>query len=74
MKGVRGSRNKHTHADRDRYRAGPHAYCMTVTRAWGLCLVFAGELHVNSAVFIARTSEPVISKHLWASNNAGQIW
>jgi hypothetical protein len=27
-------------------------------------LLFAGELHVDSAVFIARTLEPVISKHL----------
>jgi hypothetical protein len=39
----------------------------------GLCLVFAGELHVNSAAFIARASKPVVSKHLWASNNAGQV-
>jgi hypothetical protein len=36
--------------------------------------LFAGELHVNSAVFIACASEPVISKHLWTSNTAGQVW
>jgi hypothetical protein len=36
--------------------------------------LFASELHVNSAVFIVRTSKPVVSKHLWASNTAGQVW
>jgi hypothetical protein len=36
--------------------------------------LFAGELHVNSAVFITRASEPVVGKHLWASNTAGQVW
>jgi hypothetical protein len=36
--------------------------------------LFAGELHVNSAVFIARASEPVVGKHLLASNTAGQVW
>jgi hypothetical protein len=35
--------------------------------------LFAGELHVDSAVFIARSSEPVNSKHLWASNTAEQV-
>jgi hypothetical protein len=42
--------------------------------AYGGFLLFAGELHVDSAVFIACASEPVISKHLWASNTAGQVW
>jgi hypothetical protein len=33
-------------------------------------------MHVDYAVFIARASEPVVSKHLWASNrpNHGQVW
>jgi hypothetical protein len=34
--------------------------------------LFAGELH--SAVLIARASEPVVGKHLWESNTAGQVW
>jgi hypothetical protein len=25
-------------------------------------------------VFIARALEPVVGKHLWASNTAGQVW
>jgi hypothetical protein len=32
------------------------------------CLWHGGELHDNSAVFIERASEPVVGKHLWASN------
>jgi hypothetical protein len=28
-------------------------------------LLFASELHVDSAVFIAHASEPVVSKYLW---------
>jgi hypothetical protein len=35
---------------------------------------FAGELHINSAVVIVRASEPVVSKHMWALNTAGQVW
>jgi hypothetical protein len=34
--------------------------------------LFAGELHVNSA--IARTLERVVGKHLLASNTAEQVW
>jgi hypothetical protein len=37
-------------------------------------LLFAGKLHIDSAVLIARASEPVVSKHLWATNTAGQVW
>jgi hypothetical protein len=48
-----------------------HAYINELPMAWRL---YAGELHVNSAVFIARALEPVVGKHLWASNTAGQVW
>jgi hypothetical protein len=44
-------------------------------------LLFAGELHIDSAVFIARASEPVVSKHPWATsclvvpkNRENTIW
>jgi hypothetical protein len=86
IKGARGSRNKtYTRWSRS-IPCYDTAWSLPVTcvcivlacihqscqcMAWQL---FAGELHVDSAVFIACALEPVVSKHLWALNTAGQVW
>jgi hypothetical protein len=42
-------------------------HCLCIYMAWRL---FAGELHVT----LLCASEPVICRHLLASNTAGQVW
>jgi hypothetical protein len=72
MKGARGSRNIHTLIAIDTMQGSVHVSyyilhacqvvcCLHTSMHGATTLLFASELHVDSAVFIACTSEPVVS-------------